>query len=137
MDSAEVVSSILDELAADRLIAFADGIPNFLASDAVLLLSGFRSMSPSAVSLAPNGSGVLAVTPEWDATRAREAADGRLGVVGRNELAASEWEKSLTEWRHALPADVENDKIAEIEKKLGQTKHRVAQKSSVQEAKPQ
>src|SRR3984893_3572407 len=57
--------------------------------------------------------------------------------LGRNELAASEWEKSLSEWRHALPADVENDKIAEIEKKLGQTKHRVAQKSSVQEAKPQ
>jgi tetratricopeptide (TPR) repeat protein len=57
--------------------------------------------------------------------------------LGRNELAASEWEKSLSEWRHALPADVENDKIVEIEKKLGQTKHRVAQKSSVQEAKPQ
>jgi len=57
--------------------------------------------------------------------------------LGRNELAASEWEKSLSEWRHALPADVENDKIAELEKKLGQTKHRVAQKSSVQEAKPQ
>jgi len=57
--------------------------------------------------------------------------------LGRNELAAAEWEKSLSEWRHALPADVENDKIAEIEKKLGQTKHRVAQKSSSQEAKPQ
>ena len=57
--------------------------------------------------------------------------------LGRNELAAAEWEKSLSEWRHALPADVENDKIAEIEKKLGQTKHRVAQKSTVQEAKPQ
>jgi len=57
--------------------------------------------------------------------------------LGRTELAAAEWEKSLSEWRHALPADVENDKIAEIEKKLGQTKHRVAQKSSAQEAKPQ
>jgi len=57
--------------------------------------------------------------------------------LGRNELAAAEWEKSLSEWRHALPADVENDKIAEIEKKLGQTKHRIAQKSSAQEAKPQ
>ncbi len=57
--------------------------------------------------------------------------------LGRNELAAAEWEKSLSEWRRALPADVENEKIAEIEKKLGQTKHRVAQKSSVQEAKPQ
>jgi len=57
--------------------------------------------------------------------------------LGRNELAAAEWEKSLSEWRHVLPADVENDKIAEIEKKLGQTKHRVAQKSTAQEAKPQ
>src|SRR5216684_1111715 len=56
--------------------------------------------------------------------------------LGRNELAAAEWEKSLSEWRHALPADVENEKIAEIEKKLGQTKHRVGRKSSVQEAKP-
>jgi tetratricopeptide (TPR) repeat protein len=57
--------------------------------------------------------------------------------LGRNELAAVEWEKSLSEWRRALPADVENDKIAEIEKKLGQVKHRVAQKSLSQDAKPQ
>jgi Flp pilus assembly protein TadD len=57
--------------------------------------------------------------------------------LGRNELAATEWEKSLAEWRRSLPADVENDKIAEIEKKLGQVKHRVAQKASAQDAKPQ
>jgi len=57
--------------------------------------------------------------------------------LGRNELAATEWERSLSEWRRALPAEVENDKIAEIEKKLGQTRHRVAQKSSPQDAKPQ
>ena len=56
---------------------------------------------------------------------------------GRTDLAAIEWEKSLAEWRRALPADVENDKIAEIEKKLSQVKHRVAQKSSPQDAKPQ
>jgi Flp pilus assembly protein TadD len=56
---------------------------------------------------------------------------------GRTDLAAMEWEKSLAEWRRSLPADVENDKIAEIEKKLSQVKHRVAQKSSPQDAKPQ
>ena len=56
---------------------------------------------------------------------------------GRTELAAAQWEKSLAEWRRALPADVETDKVAEIEKKLNQTRHRVAQKSSTQEAKPQ
>jgi tetratricopeptide (TPR) repeat protein len=57
--------------------------------------------------------------------------------TGRPEMAASEWEKSLAEWKHSLPADVENDKIAELEKKLSQMKHRVAQKSSAQETKPQ
>jgi len=57
--------------------------------------------------------------------------------TGRPEMAASEWEKSLAEWKHSLPADVENDKIAELEKKLSQMKHRVAQKSSAQENKPQ
>ena len=57
--------------------------------------------------------------------------------TGRMDLAAAEWEKSLAEWRHSLPADVESDKVAEIEKRLGQVKHRVAQKSSSQDAKPQ
>jgi Flp pilus assembly protein TadD len=56
---------------------------------------------------------------------------------GRSDLAAIEWEKALTEWHHSLPADMENDKIAEIERKLSQVKHRVAQKSSPQDAKPQ
>ena len=57
--------------------------------------------------------------------------------LGRTELAAAEWEKSLSEWRRSLPADIENDKIAELEKKVGQTKHRVAQKSVPQDAKHQ
>jgi tetratricopeptide (TPR) repeat protein len=57
--------------------------------------------------------------------------------TGRHELAAAEWEKSLVEWRRSLPADIENDKIAELEKKLGQSKHHVAQKSTAQDAKPQ
>ena len=56
--------------------------------------------------------------------------------LGRTTLAATEWEKSLSEWRRAAPADVETDKIAELEKKLGQAKHRVAQKTSAQDAKP-
>ena len=57
--------------------------------------------------------------------------------AGRMDLAATEWEKSLEEWRHSLPADVENDKVAAVEKKLSQVRHRVAQKSSPQDAKPQ
>lgn len=56
--------------------------------------------------------------------------------TGRSELAAAEWEKSLAEWRRSLPADVEPDKVAELEKKLLHTKHRVAQKSTSRDAKP-
>ena len=55
---------------------------------------------------------------------------------GRADLAAAEWEKALTEWRRALPADMEADKVAELEKKLSQSKHRVAQKSTASDAKP-
>jgi tetratricopeptide (TPR) repeat protein len=56
--------------------------------------------------------------------------------TGRGDLAAAEWEKSLAEWRRSLPADVETDKVAELEKKLSQSKHRVAQKSTAGDAKP-
>jgi Flp pilus assembly protein TadD len=56
--------------------------------------------------------------------------------TGRSDLAAAEWEKSLAEWRRSLPADLEADKVAELEKKISQTKHRVAQKSTTSVAKP-
>jgi tetratricopeptide (TPR) repeat protein len=55
---------------------------------------------------------------------------------GRMDLAAAEWEKSLNEWHRALPADLESDKVAEVEKKLNQVKHRVAQKTPATDAKP-
>jgi tetratricopeptide (TPR) repeat protein len=56
--------------------------------------------------------------------------------TGRSDLAAAEWEKSLVEWRRSLPADMETDKVADLEKKLSQSKHRVAQKSTASDAKP-
>jgi len=56
--------------------------------------------------------------------------------TGRGDLAASEWEKSLVEWRRSLPADMETDKVAELEKKLSHSKRRVAQKSTASDAKP-
>jgi tetratricopeptide (TPR) repeat protein len=56
--------------------------------------------------------------------------------TGRSNLATAEWEKSLAEWRRSLPADLEADKVAELEKKVGQLKHRVAQKSATSVPKP-
>src|SRR6202158_2337305 len=48
--------------------------------------------------------------------------------TGRRDMAAAEWEKSLSEWRHSLPADLEAGKVAELEEKLSQNKHRLALK---------
>jgi tetratricopeptide (TPR) repeat protein len=55
---------------------------------------------------------------------------------GRMEQAATEWEKSLTEWHRTLPGDIESDKIVEVEKKLNQVRHRVAQKTPNTDPKP-
>ena len=59
-----------------------------------------------------------------------------LAKQGHMDLAAAEWEKSLNEWHRSLPADLESDKVAEVEKKLSQVKHRVAQKTPASDAKP-
>jgi tetratricopeptide (TPR) repeat protein len=59
-----------------------------------------------------------------------------LAKEGHLDQAATEWEKSLNEWRRSLPADLESDKVAEVEKKLNQVKHRVAQKTPATDAKP-
>jgi tetratricopeptide (TPR) repeat protein len=66
----------------------------------------------------------------------REHLGDVLAKQGHTELAVAEWEKSLSEWHHALPADLEEDKVAEVEKKLNQSKHRVAQKTPAADAKP-
>ena len=55
---------------------------------------------------------------------------------GRPDLAGAEWEKALAEWRRSLPGDMETDKVVELEKKVSQSKHRVAQKSTASDAKP-
>jgi tetratricopeptide (TPR) repeat protein len=59
-----------------------------------------------------------------------------LAKQGRMEPAVAEWEKSLAEWHRSLPADLEEDKVAEVEKKLNDYKHRVAQKTPAADAKP-
>ena len=50
-----------------------------------------------------------------------------LAKMGREDLAAVQWERALTEWRRAAPADREPEKIAELEQKLSLVKNRVAQ----------
>ncbi len=66
----------------------------------------------------------------------REHLGDVLAKQGRMDLAVVEWEKSLTEWHRSLPADMEEDKVTDVEKKLNDYKHRVAQKTPSADAKP-
>lgn len=58
-----------------------------------------------------------------------------LAKAGHATQAAAEWEKALAEWQRALPTEFEPERVAALEKKLGGTKHRLAQKPS-NEPKP-
>jgi len=55
--------------------------------------------------------------------------------MGRGDLAAAEWEKSLNEWRRSLPADVEPEKVTELERSSA-IEASLAQKSTSSVAKP-
>jgi Flp pilus assembly protein TadD len=60
----------------------------------------------------------------------REHLGDVLFKTGRLALAGAEWEKALAEWQRALPTELDNERVASLEKKLASLKHRVAQKSS-------
>jgi tetratricopeptide (TPR) repeat protein len=47
--------------------------------------------------------------------------------TGRIQQAAQLWERAVTEWHRVLPADFEPEKLAALEKKLADLKHRLAQ----------
>ncbi|HEV3482436.1 MAG TPA: tetratricopeptide repeat protein [Candidatus Acidoferrales bacterium] len=57
--------------------------------------------------------------------------------LGQNEQAAETFELALAEWRKAVPADYEADKVTELEAQLRTLKKHLAQKSSPDSAKPQ
>ena len=53
-----------------------------------------------------------------------------LAKSGHADQAAAEWEKSLAEWHRALPAEFEEDKVAELEQKISAVKRHLAQQKS-------
>ena len=53
-----------------------------------------------------------------------------LAKSGRSEQAAMEWEKSVAEWHRVVPAEFEEEKVAELEQKISSVKRRLAQQKS-------
>jgi len=53
-----------------------------------------------------------------------------LAKIGREDLAAQQWEKALAEWRRSTPSAQEPEKISELEQKLSRVRNRVAQQAA-------
>jgi Xaa-Pro dipeptidase len=72
----------LNDHALDGLIAFTNGLNNFLDANAVYVFSGARAIGESAVVLDRDGRSTLIVTPAWDAERAAtvSATDHTIGA---------------------------------------------------------
>jgi tetratricopeptide (TPR) repeat protein len=56
--------------------------------------------------------------------------------TGKNDLAETQWQKSVDEWHRVLPGDFEPDKLAEVEQKISALKRRLAQQKTPFDAKP-
>jgi predicted Zn-dependent protease len=55
---------------------------------------------------------------------------------GKDDLAEAEWQKSLDEWHRVIPAEIQQDRINEVEQKITSLKRRMAQRKTQGEAKP-
>lgn len=56
--------------------------------------------------------------------------------LGQIERAAGYWERAQSAWQKSLPVDYEEDKVAQLDKKLKNLKRRLAQKSAGDEKSP-
>ncbi len=57
--------------------------------------------------------------------------------LGRHQEAHQQWDKALAEWKRSSPAEFEADKVAAVEKKLRDSKSRLAQQKGTPESKPE
>jgi tetratricopeptide (TPR) repeat protein len=49
--------------------------------------------------------------------------------TGRLKLAATQWERALDQWNHSVPAEVDQDDVAKVQKKLESAKIKLAQQT--------
>jgi len=53
--------------------------------------------------------------------------------TGRLKLAAAQWERALEEWNRSLPADVESNDVARVQKQLESTKVKIAKQQETKD----
>jgi len=80
----------MNEQKLDLLVAVHDGAHFIEKPDPVIIVSGFKSLGPTAVVLERDGAGTLVVTPPWDGERAAETCPGMQIVAATDVIEGLE-----------------------------------------------
>jgi Xaa-Pro aminopeptidase len=91
MDSNDTLRAIrheMEEQGIDLLLGFHDGAHFIEKPNAVMVLSGFKSLGHALVILARDDEGTLVVTPAWDAVRAAERCPAMRSIGADNVVTA-------------------------------------------------
>lgn len=84
-DRRRAISAGLDERSLDLLVAVHDGAHFIEVPNPVMMLTGFKSIGPSAAILDRNGAVTLVVTPAWEGERAAHACPG-IRIVASDDV---------------------------------------------------
>ena len=91
MDSTDILRAVrrgMEEQGIDLLLAFHDGAHFIEKPNAVIVLSGFKSIGHAMVILPRDGVATLVVTPAWDAERAADRCPAMRSIGADNVLTA-------------------------------------------------
>ena len=50
--------------------------------------------------------------------------------TGRLRIAAAQWERAIDEWNRSVPADVDNDELARVQKELESARVKLAKQQA-------
>jgi len=87
-DQLNALRSDMEKRGLDLLLAFHDGAHFIEKPNAVMALSGFKSIGHALVILPRDGGATLIVTPRWDAERAVEFVSA-MNVVGADDITTA------------------------------------------------
>src|SRR5215475_456245 len=91
MDRPDPLNEIRREMVEkgiDLMLAFHDGAHFIEKPNAVMVLSGFKSLGPAMVMLPRDGAATLVVTPPWDAQRATERCPS-MQIIGTDNVVSA------------------------------------------------
>ena len=120
MDFNDTLSGIrrdMEEQGIDLLLGFHDGVHFIEKPNAVMALSGFKSLGHAMVILPRDDETTLVVTPPWDAERAADRCPAMRSIGADNLVGALQ---AHLEHHHVLPSRVATAGLAGMPWRIGE-----------------